>query len=244
MTSESQKATDDAQERPETTQVPVDLSSYNLPADPQDLRTYHDEDPEPQLYLSGAGGVTSDPALAVLPASVVVEPATRTPEPREPYKASANTPYGDLGGYYAGLVTAPDQIHSAPQAKPPSGPPDRDQAIIERRAREMKQWQAAYALANPGQPIPTPPLVIGAGWYDASNRTNTMAILALVFGFVFSLLGIIFGHIALGQIRRTGEGGRGLAITGLVFGYVGVGVTVILLVVDLVQLSQLAQISG
>jgi peptidyl-prolyl cis-trans isomerase B (cyclophilin B) len=35
-------------------------------------------------------------------------------------------------------------------------------------------------------------------------------------------LGVIFGHIAIGQIKTTGEGGRGLAIAGLIIGYIGI----------------------
>jgi hypothetical protein len=48
--------------------------------------------------------------------------------------------------------------------------------------------------------------------------TNTMAILAMVFAFVFSPLGIVFGAIALRQISRTQEEGRGLAIAGICVG--------------------------
>jgi hypothetical protein len=33
---------------------------------------------------------------------------------------------------------------------------------------------------------------------------------------------VIFGHIAIGQIKKTGEGGRGLAIAGLIIGYIGI----------------------
>jgi hypothetical protein len=57
-----------------------------------------------------------------------------------------------------------------------------------------------------------------AGYY--APPTNTLAIIALVLGFVVPLGGIICGHIALGQIKRTGEGGRGLALAGLILGYV------------------------
>jgi hypothetical protein len=34
-----------------------------------------------------------------------------------------------------------------------------------------------------------------------------------------SLLGVIFGHVALNQIKQRGESGRGLAIAGIVLGY-------------------------
>lgn len=60
--------------------------------------------------------------------------------------------------------------------------------------------------------------------------TNTLAILALVLGFVVPIGGIICGHIALGQIKRTGEGGRGLALAGLILGYVFTGLTLLFVI--------------
>jgi len=55
-------------------------------------------------------------------------------------------------------------------------------------------------------------------------RNNRLAVASLVLSllwlfFLGSLLGVIFGHVALRQIKRTGELGRGLAIGGLVMGY-------------------------
>ena len=67
-----------------------------------------------------------------------------------------------------------------------------------------------------------------AGWpaapppYVLTRATNGMAIAALILVFVFFPLGIIFGHVARGQIKRTGEGGQGLAIAALVIGYLQV----------------------
>ena len=54
----------------------------------------------------------------------------------------------------------------------------------------------------------------------AGRPTNVMAIVALVAAFVFPLAGIVVGHIALGQIKKTGEAGHGLALAGTVLGYV------------------------
>ncbi|RFA15895.1 hypothetical protein B7R22_05720 [Subtercola boreus] len=51
------------------------------------------------------------------------------------------------------------------------------------------------------------------------QRTNTLAIIALVLGLTIPIGGIVTGHIALGQIRRTGESGRGMALAGLIIGY-------------------------
>jgi hypothetical protein len=47
-----------------------------------------------------------------------------------------------------------------------------------------------------------------------------MAILGLVFAFVFSPLGIVFSAIGLSQTKKRGEGGRGLAIAGLILSIV------------------------
>src|SRR5215468_2355187 len=59
--------------------------------------------------------------------------------------------------------------------------------------------------------------------YQQPKGTNTMAILALVLAFVFSPLGIIFGHIGRKQIRERGEQGDGLALAGMIIGYVATG---------------------
>jgi peptidyl-prolyl cis-trans isomerase B (cyclophilin B) len=56
--------------------------------------------------------------------------------------------------------------------------------------------------------------------YPRPRPTNGMAIASLICAFVFAPLGIIFGHISLSQIKRTGEEGHGLAVAGLVISYV------------------------
>jgi hypothetical protein len=65
--------------------------------------------------------------------------------------------------------------------------------------------------------------------------TNGLAIASLVLGIVGmvfgSILAVVFGHVALGQIRRSGQGGRGLAIAGLVLGYLGIVGTLIVVLV-------------
>ena len=53
--------------------------------------------------------------------------------------------------------------------------------------------------------------------------TDTMAILSLVFAFVFSPAGAVLGHLAKRRIRRTGAGGDGLATAGLVVSYLFIG---------------------
>ena len=56
--------------------------------------------------------------------------------------------------------------------------------------------------------------------------TNGMATASMICGIIgffacglTSILAIIFGHVAQSQIKRTGEGGNGMAVTGLILGY-------------------------
>jgi len=51
---------------------------------------------------------------------------------------------------------------------------------------------------------------------------NVLAIVSFVSAFFIQLVAVICGHIALSQIKKTGEKGRGLAIAGLVIGYLGI----------------------
>jgi hypothetical protein len=46
-----------------------------------------------------------------------------------------------------------------------------------------------------------------------------------------SILAVIFGHIALGQIRERHQEGTGMARAGLILGYVGIALGVIYIVV-------------
>ena len=76
-------------------------------------------------------------------------------------------------------------------------------------------------------------------------RTNTLAIVSLVTSIIgISLAGIICGHIALGQIKRTGEQGYGMALAGVIIGYVGFVVGIIALLGFIVALMSGVFISG
>jgi hypothetical protein len=51
---------------------------------------------------------------------------------------------------------------------------------------------------------------------------------------VGSILAVVFGHIALSQIHQRGQRGRGMAIAGLVLGYIGLFFLAILIVLAVV----------
>jgi hypothetical protein len=68
-----------------------------------------------------------------------------------------------------------------------------------------------------------------AGYGAPSSGTNGFAIASLILSIVSvatcgigSILAVVFGHIALGQIRQRGQEGTGMARAGLILGYIGI----------------------
>ena len=90
--------------------------------------------------------------------------------------------------------------------------------------------------------------------YPAPRQTSTLAILALVAGilgwtllpFLGSLGGVIFGHMARGEIRRSNGqlDGDGLAVTGLVLGWINVMLAVLLVLVIFMFFGGLAWLAA
>lgn len=68
-----------------------------------------------------------------------------------------------------------------------------------------------------------------------ASQTNTLAIVSLIAGiasylflpFIGAIVAVITGHMALGQIKRTGETGRGFALTGTILGYVHLALAIL-----------------
>jgi Domain of unknown function (DUF4190) len=70
----------------------------------------------------------------------------------------------------------------------------------------------------------------------APQRTNGMAVASMVLGILWiywigSILALVFGYIARSQIRERGEGGSGMAVAGIVLGWVGLGILLLIVVV-------------
>lgn len=90
---------------------------------------------------------------------------------------------------------------------------------VERQVVQMAALQAAWGRAHPGEPMPA---VAAPAIASSRDRTNTPALLSLIFGILGTgLVAVILGHVAKSQIRRTGEQGSGMATAGLVLGYIG-----------------------
>jgi hypothetical protein len=147
--------------------------------------------------------------------------------------------------------TAREPEASVPQPEPaaPAGPPAGDPYSVPRPSTD-------YARpSGPGFATPIPPQQGGwAGGTRDANSTNVLAIVSLiasVASFIFlpvigAIAGIITGHIALRQIKETGEQGRALALWGTIVGYIHIGLGVLgaLLFIFLFAIAGAAGING
>lgn len=76
-------------------------------------------------------------------------------------------------------------------------------------------------------------------------KTNGLAIAALVCSLFFwlygigAVLGIVFGFIARSQIKRSGgvQQGRGMALAGIIIGFVGIAIGIVLIIVLVVVIN-------
>lgn len=96
---------------------------------------------------------------------------------------------------------------------------------------------AAYQAANPGVTIngvqqPVPPQPASYPWSQpqpplsevspvSSDQTSPLALAALICGLAAGPFGVILGIAALVSISRSGERGRGMAIAGIILGFLG-----------------------
>ena len=87
----------------------------------------------------------------------------------------------------------------------------------------QQQPQYSQPYGAPAQP----------GW-------NTMAIVAFIATFFISIVGIILGFIALSQIKRTGEQGRGLALAAIIIGFVALALGIIFTIIIVVAAANSA----
>lgn len=107
--------------------------------------------------------------------------------------------------------------------------------------------QNPYAPQQGGNPYASPYATSGYQPYAQRPKTNTLAILSIVFAFagvviwpiviLTSPAGAIMGHIALGKIKQTGEGGRGLALAGVIGGWVLTGLYVLFAVIFIIAIA-------
>ncbi len=70
-----------------------------------------------------------------------------------------------------------------------------------------------------------------------TQKTNVLSVISMIASilgivwilpFVGSLAGVIMGHISLSQLKTSGEKGRGMALAGVIVGWIGLGFAILL----------------
>ena len=96
-----------------------------------------------------------------------------------------------------------------------------------------------------GQPLSTATIpAVTAPPAAAAARTNSLAVASLILGLLslfvpFAILAVVFGHVARSQIRKSAgrQKGSGMALAGLILGYLALGFILFVLLVVLPSLN-------
>lgn len=133
----------------------------------------------------------------------------------------------------------PPQPHDGAATPPPTSPvvPPYAAAPVYQPPGYPVQAPAAYPAQHPVQQYPgaAPTYAAapyGYGAYAPAQKTNALAVVSMiasilgaiwVLPFIGSLAGAIMGHISLNQLKTSGDKGRGMALAGVIVGWVGFG---------------------
>ncbi len=86
-------------------------------------------------------------------------------------------------------------------------------------SRDLANREAALAQTNPELLAQAAATGTPASVLAQQTRTNALAVLALIFSILGGWIGVLLGHIALWQIKRSRERGRWMAVSALIIGY-------------------------
>jgi hypothetical protein len=197
-----------------------------------------DSAPSAGGYGSGPAGVPPGPGAGA-PSSY--PPASPGYSPSYPQGAGSQPGEPGQPGYQPGAAG-----YSPPPAGYSSAAPGYSPPTAFAPAQNPQAYGPGVAAGMPAMPgyqaIPQP----GIG-----RRSNTMAVTALVLGVVqfvgwiifllpgllAAILAIVLGFVSMKQISRSGESGRGLAIAGVVLGFLGILIVGILVAVGVASVN-------
>lgn len=79
---------------------------------------------------------------------------------------------------------------------------------------------------------------------SGEQKTSGLAIAALILAFVFPLVGLILGIVALSSIKKSGEKGKGLAMAGIILSSIFILLTIIFFATFAFAINKAAKDSG
>lgn len=156
------------------------------------------------------------------PATDAVAPAQNTPQATTPVASASTAP--------ANSAAAPTAAPTTPGASPAAAPAGTRAPYVASTApgapavtsaASAPQQNYISPAVSPAQTAPAPAAPTAKPVTPSPiGQQNVFSLLSVIFAFVFPIMGVVFGHIGLNQIKKTREPGRGLAITGLTVGYI------------------------
>ena len=167
-------------------------------------------------------------------------PYGQVPYGQVPY---AQLPYGQPGAVHPGMLTATaDRERTMDVLKAAYGEGRITKEEFDLRAGRAMSARTYAQLAAVVADLPAGPhlgvMPYQPGYYPAINTpTSGLAIGSLVCGILelftlgfAAIPAVILGHMARTHIRQTGERGDGMAIAGLVLGYLGIGIWTLIII--------------
>lgn len=151
-------------------------------------------------------------------------PSSEPPDPDRP-----TSPWEPPSGHDPSTYEPPSPPPPAP-GQPAYGQPGYEEQPAYGQPGYGQPGEAPHGQQWGHQPPYTPQTPYGQYGPPSGSGpggTNVLAILSLVFAFVFSPAGIVLGHLAKRQIRTSGEEGDQLANWGLILSYVITGLGVL-----------------
>lgn len=123
---------------------------------------------------------------------------------------------------------------STPPSELPPPPPSSAQQV---QPTQVVGQQITPSTAVPGAPV-------GGMVTNPATQTNSLAVISLVAGigsffahiipglggFTVALVAVITGHMARRQIKQTGEQGMGMAVAGMIIGYVHLALIILVVI--------------
>ena len=148
------------------------------------------------------------------------------------YESPSDAPYGSYGQDPNAAPINPGEYPSPYPSQPPTpdGPPPPPNYAQQQYAQQQYAPPPQAPYYQPGYyPGPMPAPTNGMAIASLSCSVASFVIIPLI----GAILGVIFGHMALGQINASNgrEQGRGMAQAGLIIGYIHLGLFVLVIAI-------------
>jgi Domain of unknown function (DUF4190)/Domain of unknown function (DUF1707) len=218
-----------------TSDPAADSDSSPLPPQSGERSPYERSPYEPPAYQPLAYG---PPSYGQVP------PYGQAPYPQAPYPQApyGQPPYGQQPPVHPGmLAAAADRERTMDVLKAAFGEGRITKEEFDLRTSRTMNARTYAQLGSVVADLPSGPsfgVMPYQGYYPVvANPTSGLAIGALICGIaeIFTLgfaavPAVILGHLARQNIKKTGERGDGMAIAGLVLGYLGIGIWTLIII--------------